>query len=172
VSDADGLIRQAQHAFHNISYGSTDERKYRARAKRYANRVIRKYPASIEAIQGRSILDRLNVIYEMPNTAAAPGPVQEALTFLKNHSATDGHAANKTTSRPPPETGESEWRTLMQRFLDLPNNKKKYLAIGLFLVVVFPGGIFFIGALAILYALRPALLKKHLEHLLWSLGSE
>jgi hypothetical protein len=60
----------------------------------------------------------------------------------------------------------------MQRFSDLPNNKKKYLAIGLFLAFVFPGGIFFMGGLAIVYALMPALLKKHLDHLLWMLGSE
>jgi hypothetical protein len=60
----------------------------------------------------------------------------------------------------------------MQRFSDLPNNKKKYLAIALFFALVFPGGIFFMGGLAVLYALRPALLKKHLDHLLRALGSE
>jgi hypothetical protein len=172
VADADETIREAQYAFHNISPGSADERKYRARAKKFAKRVIRKYPASIEASRARAILDALDVSYDFPESGAKQGPRQEAVTFLKDHSATTGHGANSTHTRSPQALGTGEWRTLMQRFSELPKNKKKYLAIGLFVVFVFPGGIFFLGGLAVLYALRPALLKKHLDHLLWTLGSE
>jgi len=172
VADADETLREAQYAFRNISHGSTDERKYRARAKKYAKRVVRKYPASIEASQARAILDALDVSYAIPGSGAVTRPLQEVVTFLKNHSATTGHRANSTQSRFPRELGTSEWRPIMQRFSELPNNKKKYLAIGLFFAFVFPGGIFFMGGLAIVYALRPALLKKHLDHLLWLLGSE
>ena len=168
MADAGETIREAQYAFRNISPGSADEQKYRARAKKYAKRVIRKYPISVEASQARAILDALDVSYELQE----PGPTQETIDFQKNHSTTAGHGANSTGTRPPQAFGTSEWRTLMQRFAKLPNNKKKHLAIGLFVVLVFPGGIFLIGGLAVLYALRPALLKKHLDHLLWTLGSE
>ena len=172
MASAGETLREAQYAFRNVSHGSTDERKYRAQAKKYAKRVIRKNPTSVEASQARAILDALDVSYAIPASGAVTGPVQEAVAFLKNHSATTGHGANSTRSRFSPELGTSEWRTIMQRFSDLPNNKKKYLAIGLFLAFVFPGGIFFMGGLAIVYALRPALLKKHLDYLLWSLGPE
>jgi hypothetical protein len=172
VAGADEIIREAQYAFRNISPASADERKNRARAKKYAQRVIRKYPTSIEASQARAILDALDVSYKVQKSGAEPGPPQEAITFLKNHSRTAGHGANSTHTRAPQEFGTSEWRTLMQRFSKLPNHKKKYVAIGLFVVLVFPGGIFLMGGLAVLYALRPALLKKHLDHLLWTLGSE
>jgi hypothetical protein len=172
VADADETIREAQYAFHNISPGSADERKYRARAKKFAKQVIRKYPASIEASRARAILDALDASYDSPKSGAPQGPRQEAITFLKDHSATTGHGANSTRTRSPQTLGTSEWRTIMQRFSKLPNNKKKYLAIGLFFALVFPGGIFFLGGIAVLYALRPALLKKHLDHLLWMLGSE
>jgi hypothetical protein len=85
VAGAGETLREAQYAFRNISHGSTDERKYRARAKKYAKRVIRKYPASIEAPQARAILDALDVSYATPESGAVTGPLQEAATFLKNH---------------------------------------------------------------------------------------
>ena len=101
MADADETIREAQYAFHNIGPGSADERKYRARAKKFAKRVIRKYPASIEASRARAILDALDVSYDFPESGAKQGPRQEAVTFLKDHSATTGHAWMCAMVRPP-----------------------------------------------------------------------
>ena len=175
MASADELIREAQYAFRNISHGSTDEKKYRAMAEKYAKRVIRKYPASMEATQARSILSRLDV-----QTVAQPQPVvspDAAAEFEKSHSSGSGHTRNLSStpaasdSRFGQSSDAEDWRGLIRRFLVLPHNKKKMLGIIIFVAIVFPGGIFVVSGLIIFYALQLTLLKKHLNLLLDKLGS-
>lgn len=60
MASADELMREAQYAFQNISFGdSPDNRKNSARALSLATKVLRKYPSSPEATVARSILWRL-----------------------------------------------------------------------------------------------------------------
>ena len=178
MASAGELIREAQYAFRNISHGSTDERKYKARAEKYAKRVIRKYPVSVEASQARRILDQLNVqIAVQPQPVVSPPP-DAAANFEKSHSLASGHTnifrnAPSMSDARFQQSGETEeWRSLLQRLIKLPPNKKKILVIIAFVAIVFPGGIFVISAGIIFYALRRAVLKEHLNRLLNMLGSE
>jgi hypothetical protein len=179
VASADELIREAQYAFRNISYGSTDERKYRARAEKYARRVIRKYPASIEASQARQILAQMNLQIPVQSQPVAPPP-NAAADFEKSHSADSGHTTN-LNPRPTSlraalqHSGVPEdWRDLIRRFMGLPPGKKKTIGFVFFFAIVFffPIGIFTVSGLVIFYALQPALLKRHLGQLLNKLESK
>lgn len=61
MAAADELLRDAQYEVQCISHGDTREnRAHSARAKSLAKKIVRKYPATIEATQARGILDRLN----------------------------------------------------------------------------------------------------------------
>ena len=55
----DELLRDAQYAAQNVGYGSTNGRKYAARAKSLARRIIRKHPDSLEATAATLILQQL-----------------------------------------------------------------------------------------------------------------
>jgi len=177
VVSADELIREAQHAFRNISHGSTDERKYRARAMRYAKRVIRKYPTSIEASQARTILRQLDEYVEIapPPPLAIQTESKAAIEFSKDHARDSGHTAN--VSRAPVVTNalfqnaavSEDWKDLLRRFVQLPSAKKKFLGFILAIGIFFPGAIFATSGLIIFYALQPALLKRHLDQLLTKL---
>ena len=177
MASADELIREAQYAFRNISHGSTDEKKYRAKATKYANQVIRKYPTSIEASQARSILNQMNI--PVVALSIPPVPTNAAADFEKSHSQSSGHTTS--LSRTPAsleaalqQSGVAEdWRDLIRRLMNLPPGKKKTIGIVVLLAVVFsfPFGIFIFAGLVIFYAVQPALLKKHLEQLLNRLES-
>lgn len=179
MASADELIREAQYAFRNIGHGSTDARKYKARAEKYARRIIRKFPVSVEASQARQILAQLNLqIPAAPQTLAPP--VNAAADFEKSHSADFGHTTNLS---PVPVSFDAalqqsgmtdDWRNLIRRFMDLPRGKKKTIGIVVFFAIVFffPIGIFFVSGLAIFYATQPPLLKKHLEQMLNRLESK
>ena len=182
MATADELIREAQYAFRNINRGSTDERKYRARAKKYAKRIIRKYPTSIEASQARTILRQLNEYVEVAPPAMPPlavRPESKAATeFVKDHGSSSGHTANVSNSptrfntRLQNAAVSEDWKNLLRRFMALPGGKKKFLGFILAIGIFFPGGIFAVSGLVIFYALQPTLLKNHLDQLLTKLGSE
>jgi len=179
VASAEELIREAQYAFRNIGHASTDEKKYRARARKYARQLIRKYPTSMEASQARSILDQLNVGTLVQPQPAVASPTSAAADFERSHAADSGHTKN--LSRTPAaldaalqKSGIAEdWRDLVRRLMNLPPGTKKTIGIVAFLAIVFtfPFGIFVLFGLIIFYASQPALLKKHLSLLLNKLES-
>jgi hypothetical protein len=183
VATADELIREAQYAFRNISHGSTNERKYRARAIKYAKRIIRKYPTSIEASQARMILRQLDEYVEIAPPPAMPPlttPTESkaAIEFAKHHGANSGHTVNVSDSPTKFNTRfqnaaiSEDWKNLLRRFMALPGGKKKFLGFILAIAIFFPGGIFAVSGFVIFYAFQPALLKNHLDQLLTKLGSE
>jgi hypothetical protein len=165
MMSADELIREAHYAFRNIGHSSTSENKYRARARKYAKQVIRKYPVSIEASQARRILDQLNVRVDTQLPSAVSPRQVAAADFEQSHSSASGHTKNITRT-PLAGSNAEEWRKLVRRFADLSRNKKRFLGIIVFVAILFPGGIFGVGGLVIFYALQPALLKTHLGLLL------
>lgn len=60
MATAEKLLHDAQYAFHSISYGeSRDNTRHRRRALALAKKIIRKYPASVEAREAHAILRRL-----------------------------------------------------------------------------------------------------------------
>jgi len=168
VASAEELIREAQHALGNVSPGSADERKNSARAKKYAKRVIRKYPGSSEAIQAAAILGQLNESFEL----AGSTPNLRVAEFLKNHASNHEHFKAAPSAGAAGSANADSWVDFLRRFSRLPNKMKNYLALAAFIALVFPGSFFVFAALAILYVVRPDLLKKHLQFLLSTLGQE
>ena len=164
MASAEKLVRDAQYAFHNISTGSTDEKKFAASARKIAQRIVRRYPMSVEAIQARDILDRLGVRSE----TIAPTQPQRVVEFLKNHTGHVDHfgAGNDATA-----ADSDDWKSLLWEFLHLPGSRKKILFFAAAFLFFFPGTIFVLAGLAIVYALKPDLLRSHLRRLLTALGS-
>ena len=177
MASADELIREAQYAFGNISFGSTDEKKFRARAAKYAKQIIRKYPVSIEASQARDILNQLNFRVDVRSPFGKAPQANASADFSKSHSRDSGHTSNGGSAPLAPtslyqQAGEKEdWRELIRRFMKLPKSKKNFLGIIVVFSVLFPGGIFAVSGLVIFYAVQPVLLKRHLNLLLTKLES-
>jgi hypothetical protein len=60
MASAEQMLNQAQYAFANISFGeSLANARHAARAKSLARKIIRKFPATMEATEARAILRRL-----------------------------------------------------------------------------------------------------------------
>lgn len=60
MANAEKLLHEAQYAFQSISFGDTrDNKRNASRAKRLSDKIIRKYPASMEASEAHAILRRL-----------------------------------------------------------------------------------------------------------------
>ena len=60
MASAEHLLHEAQYAFQSISFGESRENaRNRSRAKSLSNKIIRKFPASMEAAEAHAILRRL-----------------------------------------------------------------------------------------------------------------
>jgi hypothetical protein len=60
MANAEKLLHEAQFAFQSISFGDTpDNRRNASRANSLCNKIIRKYPGSMEASEAHAILRRL-----------------------------------------------------------------------------------------------------------------
>ena len=60
MASAERLLNEAQYAFQSISFGeSKDNRRNRRRASSLCKKIIRRFPASIEAGEAHAILRRL-----------------------------------------------------------------------------------------------------------------
>ncbi len=60
MANAEKLLHEAQFAFQSISFGETpDNRRNASRATSLCKKIIRKYPASMEASEAHAILRRL-----------------------------------------------------------------------------------------------------------------
>lgn len=88
MATADKLLHDAQYAFQSISFGqSRDNTRNRSRAKSLCMKIIRKYPATMEAGEAHAILRRLG---------------EEAYT--SNLSKTHRHVASAIHHKPKPTT--------------------------------------------------------------------
>ncbi|NQV85518.1 MAG: hypothetical protein HQ492_00365 [Woeseiaceae bacterium] len=168
MAGADELIREAQHAFQNVSPGSTDERKNIARAKKFATRVVKRFPGSPEAIQARKILRHFDVGFAPPASTQSGRP----LATLANHSTPTRPSENAIRRFAGAAAMDDEWRSILQRFATLPRGKTRLLWIVMVFVFIFPLSLFGILALAIVYAFNPPLLKRHLLRMLHTLDSK
>lgn len=60
MATAEQMLNEAQYAFANITFGeSLSNARHAARAKSLARKIIRKFPATMEASEARAILRRL-----------------------------------------------------------------------------------------------------------------
>ncbi|MDJ0907082.1 MAG: hypothetical protein QNI96_13770 [Woeseiaceae bacterium] len=91
MASAEKLLNEAQYAFNSIGPGgSRGDRRNASRASRLARKIIRKYPASSEAAEARSILKRLG------EEAFAP-----RLPLMHGHA---GHSESQRTPESPSAT--------------------------------------------------------------------
>ena len=183
ASSVEELLREAQHAFQNISPGSADEEKYSARAKRLAHRIIRKSPDSIEGTQARMILFRLGdgplisptrnsvhrphagVTEHTPHPARSESGDATFVTqaFAAVASATQEHSSNGASD-------DDSWSSIWRLFSDLSYNKKKIVVVVLGAALLFIGFTPFLLLFFAFYFVQPALIRNHIRKLLVALG--
>lgn len=131
MASAEHLLHEAQYAFQCISFGESRENaRNRSRAKSLSNKIIRKFPTSMEAAEAHAILRRL-------------GEEAYASKLKSQHQ----HVSQNTHHRPPPSTPEPQsmltgnaeteilnWAGLIGRLFMLPKTVLAMIAFaGFFL---------------------------------------
>lgn len=183
MSNAEKLLFEAEFAFRNISPGSTDEKKYTARAKRYASKLLRKYPASPEAEQAQIILRRLGVAYAtakprprrglrpQSKQPLSPSPHADHTSEAPHrHSAKQREAITKALALPSAKKrigrgaqakSDDSWENIWRTLLGLSYTKKKMLAFLSIFVIVIIGFTPFLWLVLLYYAVQPAYIRGH-----------
>ncbi len=165
MASADELLRDAQFAFQNIGAGSTDERKYTARAQRIAKRIVRAYPDSIEATQARSILHSLGIAEQLQEPGLASALLKKSSTHIHQFGKRSKQAVRAAPSG-------DDWASVWQRFAALPYLRKRiFLAIVAFLILLISFTPFLL-LFVVFYVYKPALVKQHTSQLLTILHPE
>lgn len=189
MASTEELLRNAQHALHNISPGSTDEKKYAARAKRLAMRVISRSPDSAEGTQARMILYQLgsdigistpheNLSHEVHSPTprnlqhmnAAHPPRSESQNENAVQKMLAVVAAASATQRDNETTQEDSWASIWQQFSALSYGKKKVVAVVLGVALLFIGFTPFLLFLVVFYFVKPAFVKRQIRNILEALG--
>lgn|GEM_PF-2540201 len=183
ASSTEELLREAQYAFQNISPGSADEKKYSARAKRLALRIIKKSPDSTEGTQARMILFRLgdrpfisvpkssvhkphagiteHTTHSAQDNSEDANFVTQAVTAVS--SATEEHLSSDTSD-------DDSWSNIWRLFSALSYGKKKIVVVVLGAALLFVGFKPVLGFFVIFYFFQPALIRKYIRGLLEGLG--
>lgn len=145
MATAEKLLHQAQYAFQSISFGESRENKRNvSRAKSLCKKIIRKFPATMEAGEAHSILRRLG---------------EEAYTSVHAKPAASSGLGDSTTASGDLET--LDWNGLFALLFDTPR-----IVLG---IIVFAGlilfGIFgpFIFAPLILFVLLTGPFRRSLK---------
>ncbi len=170
ATSVEELLRDAQHAYRNISPGSTDEKKYAANAKRLALRIIRKSPNSIEGTQARQILYGLGsdaTLTKPKNLSHEPHPSQPRDVTHSTHAVAPVDPQSGGDERPT----EDSWANIWQLFSTLSDGKKKVLVVALIFAVLFIGFTPFLLFFFVFYAFQAGAIKKHIRQLLTALQS-
>ncbi len=182
MANVEELIREAEYAFRNVGPGSTNEKKYTARAKRIATHIVRKYPGSIEAEQARQILARLRSPGELvpaaeatrPDAAsqrpAALSPQPVAPSPHATHAAEQQHTSH--VRRPPAATptDPDSWANIREKLVSLNKSQKQVLGVILFFGFILLSAMPFLLLAFIYYALKPQRIRRHISSLLDSLS--
>jgi len=186
VASPEKLLLEAEFAFRNISPGSTKEKKYTAKAKRYASKLVRQYPASSEAERAHDILRHLGVGHATakpkpprrsrpkprPSQPYSPSPHADHTPEPPHrHSEEQRNAISKALALPKKRrlsrgervTDDDSWTNIWQTFLGLSYTKKKILGVVLLFVVFIIGFTPFLLVFFIYYAVQPASLRRHIH---------
>ena len=144
MASAEHLLHEAQYAFQSISFGETRENaRSRSRAKSISQKIIRKFPASMEAAEAHAILRRL-------------GEEAYSSAMKSQHR----HVSQNTHHRPPPPTaapqsmftGNAEteilnWGGLIGRLFMLPKTVLAMIAFAGFFLFGILGPFLFVPLL-------------------------
>jgi hypothetical protein len=177
VASAEKLLLEAEFAFRNISPGSTDERKFTARAKRYASKLVRKYPGSSEAEQAHNILRHLGVGYSSVKSRLSTSRPASRNPHA-DHTREAPHRHELKTPKPSKRgslvvgdskdrfqkernLSEDSWENIWRIFLGLSHTNKKILAFLLMFAFVVIGFTPFLLVFFLYYVAQPALIRSH-----------
>jgi len=178
VASAEALLAEAEFAFNNISPGSTDEKKYTALARRHASTLLRKYPASKEADQARSILRRLGMgvpakPVSRPRKPRSPSPhvdhtreaphIHELRTPVPKTVTPLAVASKPRRNNKSRDRLDDSWQNSWLIFAGLSNTKKKIIAFILMFAIVFIGFTPFLLLFFLYYAAQPAKIRSHVH---------
>ena len=187
MASAAALLRDAQHAFGNISPGSTSERKYTAQANSLARKIVRKYPASNEAKQARELLRNMGIVTKVSHpqrtvhTSHLPEssdtvPHQDHFRAPAEKGAETSLVARKAAVTKLFEQAmkgdskeEDSWQNIWRTFAGLSYFQKKVFAFVALFLFAFLFNLPFLLFAFIVYLFRPRLVRRHLYGLLRAL---
>ena len=166
MANADELLRDAQYFFHSISFGDTREnRANKARVTSLTQKIIRKFPESMEASQARVILGKLQGKTQAPKfdhnhasgergrvSTTAPSPVVTPVESPLWRDVEKDDSSQRETwdrereSRAHQQSNDSKltWRTLWTGFAQLDKTKRLWVVAGVVFTVLFFGPVPFI----------------------------
>ena len=145
MASAEKLLHEAQYAFQSISFGESRENKRnRSRATSLSRKIIRKYPASMEAGEAQALLRRLGEEAYSSNLAKRHRHIAQA----EHHSSPSANpgAPDYLVRTPVPQsmdTGDQavetlDWGGLLALLFALPKAILFFIAVGaLFLFGLF-----------------------------------
>ncbi len=172
MASAEELIKEAFFELQNVAPGATDEKRRRSRAIRLANRVIRRYPVSIEARQARSILRQLEIDDEVRRFADTHSHSSDVtpLAVPLSHPAPEPEAGPRPRSRI--ASNETDWKSLWLLFTALPYLQKRILIFVFVFIALFVAfAPFALFAAFVLFIKRNAI-KPFFHRVLVSMGPD
>lgn len=119
MATAEQLLNEAQYAFANISFGeSLANTRSAARAKSLCRKIIRRFPATMEASEARAILRRLG-----EEAYTSEMPIRHRHVPQSQHHETPQPLAVRRTARAGQRPGRGDaldWAGLVGLLLSLP----------------------------------------------------
>jgi hypothetical protein len=116
MATAEQLLNEAHYAFASISYGeSLANKRNAAHAKSLCRKIMRRYPASMEASEARAILRRLG---EESYVSTLPDRHQH-MTQESHHLGNEEHGASRTVAVAPGSPA-FDWSGLVALILMTP----------------------------------------------------
>jgi hypothetical protein len=150
MANVEQLLNEAQYAFQCISFGeSRDNRRNASRARSLCKKIIRKFPASSEAVEAHAILRRLG-------DEAFPSE----LSIAHRHTAPATHHTAPTPTpleRPTRDVAAVplDWSGLWSVILSMPKTTLSVIAfVGVILLGIF-GAFMFLLLIAFVLLTRP-----------------
>lgn len=128
MSSAEHLLNEAQFAFANVSFGqSLANTRHRARARSLCRKIIRKYPASMEAAEARALLRRLG-----DESYTSQMPVQHRHMTRASHHVRNDAASPRPVTNTAGTNPAFDWSGLLSVILMTPK-----VALGVMAAVIF-----------------------------------
>ena len=150
MANAEQLLNEAQYAFQCISFGeSRDNRRNASRARSLCKKIIRKFPASSEAVEAHAILRRLGDEAYTSKMSI----VHRHTSPATHHTAPSPNPQNKPIRDN--ETVPLDWSGLWSVILSMPKTTLSVIAfVGVILLGIF-GAFMFLLLIAFVLLTRP-----------------
>ena len=116
MASAEQLLNEAHYAFASISYGeSLANKRNAARAKSLCQKIMRRYPGSMEAAEAHAILRRLGEESYVSTLPDRHQHMTQAEHHLGNETAVSPSSGSRTAGRP-----DFDWSGLIAVILATP----------------------------------------------------